>query len=217
MSERITAYSLDVRPVVYDRVTRIPLFAGGREGKSYFTAHDVVSNTDTSFVQRRFDPDFIRNWKRMNAVGLPVVPEIFLNPGRDFMLTPDVKADGSEVYGKGLRDVLEGRYRYTRERPRPEIDEIFLELTAPQNIPMILQAAKSVASIANAHSVELPSEDPMELIIHPDKSWGIISLDLDSAKLDEREPEEMNEFHCQTIMSDLVAIRRSLISNLSAS
>ncbi len=35
---------------------------------------------------------------------------------------------------------------------------------------------------ANRHGIQLPSDDPMELLVHPDGSWELVILDLAFAR-----------------------------------
>lgn len=221
MSERLIAYSLAVSPSVIDG-EKIGFFAGGGDTKYHFQGVDASDQkTRKSFIWRIFDRDLISNWKKMKNVGLPVPEELLLNPMRGFVLLTDVKADGSEVYGKGLSYCLNHADVVQRDRPRPEIDKIFLELTTQQKLPILEEAAQQIVSLANEHNFELPYDDGMELIIHPDGSWNMIILDIRDAKTDQplttpdaQSRQVRNAFYLGQFIHNLRNIRNHLTSSL---
>ena len=177
MAEKVIAYSLGVVPTVFDRTSRSHFYGGGTESK-----HLVLGADNRSYIERLYDIRWINNWKAMRKAGLPVVPDILLNPMRRFMLLTDIKADGSEAYGKALSRCLEYPSIIPRDRPRPDIDQLFLNLTTPENLPKIKQAVDKLVATANTSNIELPKDDAVELVIHPDGSWGLMTLDLQYAK-----------------------------------
>lgn len=130
-----------------------------------------------SYVERAYDENYFDNWAMMKSAGLPVVAEVLKTD--EGVLVRDLKADGSELYGKLLAMYLMGGHR--RNRPRPKIDKLFLELTRDEELIEIRRKIVNCIQKANAHGIALPHDDPFELIIHPDGKWDIIILDVESA------------------------------------
>jgi hypothetical protein len=143
---------------------------------------DQKTGEQKAYVQRIFDLSYIEKWKHLRSLGFSVASDILLNPMRGFMLLEDVKKDGSELYGKSLENSF--YYGTRRDRPRPEIDSIFLELTCDETFGQIQRGAERVVENANTRQIQLPSDDPMELLIHPDGTWDFITLDLEKARID---------------------------------
>jgi hypothetical protein len=127
----------------------------------------------------------IATWLAFRDAGLPVAPELFTRPGNTVFVA-DVKADGSEVFGKYLRCTLQ--QDMPRERPRPKIDEY--------------------VSKADNASLVLPKDDPFELIIHPNGEWDLITLDLTNAKIP-------TKGHSHKLSSDNISTALSFDTNLS--
>jgi|GEM_PF-6758441 len=177
MSEKLIAYSLDVVPRIVDSQNVTLLHGGGTEEPSIFVRADTHS-----FIQRPYDKTYIAHWNVMKKAGLPVMQDLLINPKRGFMLLTDIKSDGSEVYGKELAYCLRIPDLTPRERPRTSIDKLFLDLTDKETFPLIEQAADSLVHRANSHDIQLPSDDPMELLIHPDGTWELVILDLALAR-----------------------------------
>ena len=52
------------------------------------------------------------------------------------------------------------------------------------NHEKINQAALKIAEKTASAGIILPSDDPLDLILHPDGSWQIMPLDIENAVLD---------------------------------
>jgi hypothetical protein len=180
MVEKLTAYPVTgLQPVDIFVEKSIPI-GKGNDPKELVIGYVESRSGDTrrkiQLFKRRTSSKYIKNWKDLNAVGLPVVPTLRICSGTTMILT-DMKADGSEIYGKGLRDVLKFR-KEKRERPSEEIDQIFLDITNEENIKVVRGKALEYVERANRNGIKLASDDPFELIIHPDGKWDFIMLDL---------------------------------------
>src|SRR5664279_1790609 len=106
-----------------DDFSRTP-FKGGREDKNLLEG--TIGSHRVSLIERDYNPHYVTNWHAFREVGLPVVPTLRTSSWGTLLLT-DMKADGSEFYGKNLSRLL-CRPRKDRFRERPEIDKLFLEL-----------------------------------------------------------------------------------------
>lgn len=136
-----------------------------------------------------------RKWLAMKAAGLPVVPTM-RQTDRDTVVMTDLRADGSELYGKGLGGYILDRIQLRTVRPREKhpLDDRFLELMrSPQDLQKIMDKAAEYAQMANAAGILLPEDDPFELVIHPDRSWDLVCLDIESAMIGSRDPQQENE------------------------
>src|SRR6266567_1114957 len=116
MSESITAYPISgAKPREIQVNAKIPLH-GGNETKNRLEG--TLAQREVSLIERPLDQNYVDNWYAFREVGLPVVPTL-RESSRGTLLVTDVKADGSEIYGKGLMHTLEHPMHYEpRERPR---------------------------------------------------------------------------------------------------
>jgi len=98
-----------------------------------------------------------------------------------------MEKDGSELYGKtvgwSLADSID------RDRPRPDIDQLFLEIME-RDSAAIKEEVRKHAATAAANSLELAYDDPFELHVRPDGTWGVVALDLAKAKTNSDEAPE---------------------------
>jgi hypothetical protein len=121
---------------------------------------------------------FVRNWHAYRAAGIPTVPTLRTSDNRGTLLVTDVKADGSEVYGKGMAQALSGRHDIGRYRANTQIDPLFLEITADKNWQVIVNKANEYTERAVDAGIVLAYDDAFEMIVHPDGTWDLIALDL---------------------------------------
>ncbi len=149
--------------------------AGGTEPKNFVTG--AFGSYNISLIERLHEPElYERNWKAFKEAGLPVPPMLRKTPEGRLFVT-DVKADGSEVYGKAFKILLEtGQEGY---RPRPEIDKLFLKLMrSHKERRKIEKSALECVNIATSRELILPSDGPFELVVHPNGTWDVMLLDL---------------------------------------
>lgn len=175
----IEAHSIihDMPPTALEVVAQDRLYGGGFEYKHVIAA--TVGERPVSLIQRHYEERYVDTWEEFRAAGLPVVPTLRVaeTEGHKSLLVTDLKADGSELYGKGLLVTLS--QGDVRERPPIEmVDRRFLELTSPANIEQIQAQANEYAAVADKNEMILPIDDPFELLIKPDGAWGLIIVDL---------------------------------------
>jgi len=131
--------------------------------------------------RRQSNGGYARAWLACSVAGVPVVPELFVSD-IDTLLVTDVKADGSEVYGKGAAQALKDyRPDVTGDRANKGSDALFMEITKPENIETVLERVRFYSALATNAGIELPVDDPFELLVRPDGSWDLITLDLSMA------------------------------------
>ncbi|KKU64221.1 MAG: hypothetical protein UX87_C0009G0022 [Candidatus Amesbacteria bacterium GW2011_GWA1_47_16] len=146
---------------------------------------------DVYLIRRNFDDTFLNNtpvnrytssrthtnWKMFIEAGLPTYNT--LRVARDgSLLVTDECADGSRIYGNpdfwvSLRDG-----KTLRSNIDTKIDNLFIDLTSPENIGSIKQRADEIAEKATNNRINLPKYDPLELIVHPNGLWDLKTLDV---------------------------------------
>ena len=111
-------------------------------------------------------------WKKLKDAGVPTVPTVRKINDNEVIMT-DMTADGSAFFGKA--DVSESFVRKNASKLR-NLDKMFLDI----DLDEVKAKARVIASEASLRGVNLPYDDPMDLLVHPDGSWEIIVLDIDS-------------------------------------
>lgn len=172
--------------VVIRDVRRYPFgeYVSGSEPKALVTG--ILGSTATesavSYVERYWRTQtFAANWRGFHAAGQPVVQEV-LRTKQGAVLTPDLKQDGGELFGKAFRlNVAEGR---TIFRPRPAMNRLFLAMATDSFLNEIEEKALQYAEHATRHKLGLPQDDSYELHLMPDGSYSLVLLDLSEASLD---------------------------------
>lgn len=159
--------------------TALPIFDGGREAKNILSVQFEGEVEPTFLIERTRCPNSVRTWARFHTSNITVAPDIYVSD-YDKLMVPDLKADGSEVYGKYLAALLLDRRE--RELERPQIDELFVGLLEPKE-RQINDKVAQCARTASEERLKLPFDDPLELIIHPDGSWDLIVLDFTFAEV----------------------------------
>jgi hypothetical protein len=130
----------------------------------------------TSLIERYFDPVYAESWLTCHVAGLTIPPELQLS-SRNTLLMADLKADGSELYGKGLAQIFSHRH-CERQRSRPEIDKKFLHLFS-SGFRQLEKEAFRFADRATEQDIKLSFDDAFELHLRPDDSWNFIAIDLE--------------------------------------
>ncbi len=213
MTERLLATSV-TNPDVHTELVvanRTPV-GGGFENKWQLEAS--VAGRDISLLERTYDRGYIDAWIGFRAAGMPVVPTLRTNAETSLLVT-DVKANGGEAYGKALQLITSGALDEQRTRPRQQIDEIFMDLTGINNFPAIEEEAQRLLDRANASNLRLPYDDPFELVVNPNGTWKLMTLDLRFAKVQDavrgnpillEEAKRLNALH----VDDFLMALRSL-------
>jgi hypothetical protein len=111
---------------------------------------------------------------------MPVVPLLRTAEiaGEHKIISTDLKADGSELYGKALISAILDDEDPRERPPARELDDAFVKLTDPERIAEVEERLRALADQATENYLRLPFDDPFELQIHPDGSWEPIILDL---------------------------------------
>lgn len=176
MSEKMKAVPVSGGKITEIEVTKTtPFTSGGIEPKNL--VEGTVGGHAMSLVERvKFASEYLYNWRAFKAAGLPVVPTVRINEQTGTLLVTDIKADGSEIYGKAMA------YNLDEElfRRRIEVDARFLHLMQNE-LGDIERRVKEYVALADAHSLGLPFDDPFELVVHPSGSWNLLILDLQHA------------------------------------
>ncbi len=86
----------------------------------------------------------------------------------------DMTRDGSVFFGKEYGYSLEGETSRGVRRELTEMEKKLLAIPEDQ----IKEEMTRIATIANQHGVELPIDDECELLVHPDGTWEVLTLDL---------------------------------------
>lgn len=181
----------------------------------------LMQTNDPELWEQRFRSHaeaYIAHWKAFKHVGLPVVNTARLTNEGTLLLT-DVKADGSETYGKGLRRVLEGTLKEIDQEPRinASIDSVFLGIMG-QQWELVIKKVDELVTLATKNGIILPKDfDAFELLVHPDGSWQLITLDLRAVEItdinDLAERERVRRFNLeeqQAFIRDLIYLRDHL-------
>lgn len=167
-----------------ERVIALPRLMGEERNLVWVRVHGKLVPLLESRDDRAYQ-GYIDSWQAFREAGLPV-PPLFLRGKTGTLLIPEVKEDGSEVYGTGL--VHNMYHGLPRERPRPEIDEQFIQLTSPQQLPAVEAEVRALVEKANGHNLQLPAHDPFQMVVRPDGSWELVIRDLRAAKVMDRYP-----------------------------
>lgn len=156
-------------------------FYGSREEKSVLDVRIEKTGERTTLLERADIGKYPVVWSVLSEAGLPVVPDLYVGPDNTLLAT-DLKADGSEFYGKSYSMSVE--FRHEHERPRPEIDPIFMDLIE-RKAPEIEEQVQDYARKAAEAGVLLAYDDPVDMLVRPDGSFQVMALDLTRAEVDE--------------------------------
>lgn len=196
--------------------------AGGTDSKALVTgilgktslAGNKVALERASFIERHvIDPGYLLTWHGMRSTGTPVLYPVYHHVGRQALLTPDLKADGSELYGKGLDvSLATAKQRpYPRHRPRPEIDALFLDIATDGNLRDLEDQAMEYATNDAATGLRWPVDDTFELHVRPDGSYGMMYIDVGMGTFENAAPLPANQEMAQQFIIHLKNIRKGLL------
>lgn len=179
-SERITM-GVEFKRIIYAEVLGHAALDPSTDPTAASTGHTVSLMERIHVMQPGMlgsSDIFVRNWHAYRAAGIPTVPTLRTSDNRGTLLVTDVKADGSEVYGKGMVQALSGRHDLSRHRANTQIDPLFLEITADENWQAIADKANEYTERAIDAGIVLAYDDAFEMIVHPDGTWDLIALDI---------------------------------------
>lgn len=161
-------------------------YYGGLSLKQWLTAEMGDKKQITLKRLRLVERDFGKKTNRIVKIytaykkaGLPVV-HTFRKTTEGKVVMTDVTADGSRIYGKAVSIHHIGSDGEKRS-PDP-MDAVFLEfMNNKEVVAAIKTEAERIAMVASENGIVLAWDDPFELIIHPDKTWNLLCLDLEQA------------------------------------
>lgn len=182
-------------PLVIRDATAERFRAGGTDIKEHIVGVDE-GGAPVSYIARPYTPEFMKNWSAFKLAGLGVPEELHWTDDERLLLT-DVKADGSETYGRNMVRVMQRDL--VRTRPRPEIDELFVELLTGTARQAIIASVNDYVFTAKQHHIVLPTDDPAELVVHPDNTWELMTLDLTRGRV--LTPKEQQDWHYGDILN----------------
>lgn len=170
----------------------IKFTAGGIEPKFRITANiGSPTGNEVHLIRRSFSTDidrrykkglYFKNWLEFKRVGLPVVGSVREIEDGDILVT-DLKADGSEIYGKGLLQSLIMRDDDPNPRRNKSIDPIFKTIMRTNHI-ILREEINHLVTLATKEGIMLSSDsDAFELLVHPNGAWQLVTLDLHSAEI----------------------------------
>ncbi len=140
-------------------------------------------------------------WLKLLYAGIPTIPKVLIIGEKEVLLT-DMTSDGSVFYGK---DNVNPSFQRYEKNKMTELDAVFLSIDPEE----IKAKAEEIIKKANANGIFLPSDDPFDILIHPDGSWEVIVLDLLSKPFSEV-LEGNNSFCVDKIMSFVSHMRNAL-------
>lgn len=190
--------------------------SGGRETKQLVTG--FVGDREISYVERSDALCYSDSYQKLYNEGFPVVSDVLLVPDRGSVLVPYVKADGSELYGKGLNLCLRSGEEYIGRNPKR--DEAFLEHVHESRLPFrglkaVARQARALASRATKRGIYLP-HDPLELQVRPDNSASLLMVDIadivttDGSRSERDRAAVWNEDRAQQFVTNIREIRDHL-------
>lgn len=167
---------------------------------------------------KTFGPDYASQWQLFRNAGLPVVPTLRKTERGTVMMT-DLTADGSEIYGKDLSSMLlQGLFQFSHidknKLPKIKYVNSFLEIMEGEEFERLKRKVKEYQELANTNGILLPTDDPFELIIHPDGTWELVIIDLRFGGKDIANPrlsetiELMNKNSAAFFINDLLEIKK---------
>jgi hypothetical protein len=158
---------------------------------------------------------FINAWCELKKSELPV-PDNLYRLGSTFdqkytsLLVPNVVAEGGAVYGKGLQRER-GRNAPPQSARDRQHDQEFLEVTNPVNCTEVAERVHGLADFATRRCIDLPHDDPMEMIVYNDgQPWHLMVLDLSNGGRATGPMESIsrgNQMSAEKFLRDLAILR----------
>lgn len=173
----------------------------------------AVSLVERDFGER--NKDYLGKWKKLKEVGLPVVSTMRLTDQNKIVMT-DLKADGSELYGKGIVfEIALAKYANKTPRESSNIDKIFLEIMDnEEEVELIKEKTNEYAKIATENGISLAVDDPFELVVHPNGEWDLVCLDLELLQL-KGGTDKKNTFAKDVFINSIYKAKGALLDNFT--
>lgn len=224
MGERLTAYPFSGRKKISAETKFSQSFFGGGTEEKHEIKADLHSDSgkvrEVKLIERADNVGadkltYSEKWKMFKDAGLPVVPTLRKTEKGTVLMT-DLRADGSEIFGKALAYKLSEKAVFPEELsaevPYSLINR-FLEILEGRELEELKNKIKEYVAQASENKILLPIDDPFELIIHPDGSWDLVIVDLKHgtrARDQERDQiEELNTRYANFFLKNLSEIARA--------
>lgn len=121
---------------------------------------------------------FTDKWKMLKKLGFPVANTLRLDPNGEYIYMTDLTADGSEIFGKNKYQKLSDGVELAR------IPKKFLEASSEAGMENIRSQVNECLRLANENHILLSYDDCFELVVHPDGSAKVMTLDLKGIRKD---------------------------------
>lgn len=129
---------------------------------------------DISLIQDKYPDDNLpETWQELKTAGIPVVPTLRIHEESGSVFVTDLKADGSEFYGKSKHREFSNKFLR-----RKKTDDFFLQLTDEENVAKIRNRAIEISKIASKNGILLTKDDTFDLRITPQGDFEVFCLDL---------------------------------------
>jgi hypothetical protein len=221
--DSITIEGNHVAPPVKVKINETnKFFFGGTKPK--WRLHGAVGRNEDlllSLIERDFGKmtDIVMsNWAKAKEAGLPVV-NIFRKTDKNTIVMTDIRADGSEIYGKSIYYHITDPKKTGEIRQSNKIDVKFLEImNSKEKMEEVKKQAEKYALLASEHGIILAWDDPFDLVIHPTEGFKLICLDIEdmghrdvSSEYELTEAKETNQNRVKKFIADLTISAKELL------
>lgn len=114
--------------------------------------------------------DYFADWNNFTKAGVHTVPLMKIYDEHTILMS-DMTADGSVFYGKNMVYACFERFKNGKIT---DMDRKFLNID-PNDI--LKEAQRNVEAANKAH-LFLPYDDPFDVLVHPDGTWEVVTIDL---------------------------------------
>lgn len=167
--------------------TRKKFHLGG--GKPKYRIDGVVGEKDElkiKLIERNFGnkTDYIlKSWEKCKKNNIPVVPFMKVT-NKGTVVMPDLSADGSRFYGKGMYYHILGGDGEWKDY-FDDMDKNFVALMSNDSEKQKIKSeALKIAKRASSAGIILAKDDPFDLKIDTEGCWKLICLDLEHTLVD---------------------------------
>lgn len=196
-------------------------YFGGKNPK--WRLHGAVGRNEDlllNLIERdfgRMTDVVMNNWTKAKEAGLPVV-SFFRKTDRNTIVMTDVRADGSEIYGKSIFYHITDPKKTGEIRQSNKIDAKFLEImNSKEKMEEVKKQAEKYALLASEHGIILAWDDPFDLVIHPTEGFKLICLDIEnmghrdvSSEWELTDAKETNQNKVKRFIADLTISAKEL-------
>ena len=144
---------------------------------------DDTRGKEISMIRKkvRSADGYCEYWERLREANIATIPTVRKISENEVLMT-DLTKDGSAFYGK---DSVFGCFDRFKKNEINILDKYFLAIQ-----PSVLEnEIREVSRRADENGIVLPTDDPFDLLIHPDGTWKVLVLDLETEKSSAREDQ----------------------------